>query len=379
MDTATADTEDFKAEIPPLPTIAPENFPAHDHTRLLSELIQIGIALTSERDLGVLLERILAEARRFTGADAGTLFLREGDQLVFAVVQNDALAHRFGEREMRLRFQYEPLKLSNPSLAGYVTQTGEVINLPDAYHVPNDRPYGFNWRLDARNAYRTRSVLIVPLQDPSGYVLGVLQLINALDDAGEIVAFDPQYESLVRALASQAAVAIRNTRLEELSFKDPLTDVHNRRYLKLRLDEEINRHARFGQALSLVLIDIDHFKQINDRFGHAAGDEVLRGVSQLLVNQSRSFTTVTRYGGDEFAILLVNTPKEGVTSYAQRMKGVVERYPFRHGPVRLSFGVATLPDDAVAAEGLIAAADKALYDAKRQGRPVATTTPPPLG
>lgn len=339
-----------------------------DQTRLLTDLIQIGIALTSERDLGALLERIVAEARRFTRAEAGTLFLREGDMLRFAVVQNDAMARRYGEREMQRRLTVEPVTLDRPSLAGFVAQSGQVVNLTDAYELPQGSPYAFNWRFDARTNYRTRSVLVVPLQDPSGYVLGVLQLINAMDADGNHVSFDPSFENLIRALASQAAVAIRNARLEELSFRDPLTDVYNRRYFKLRLDEEAKRHLRFEQPLSLVLIDIDHFKTINDKFGHGVGDTVLREAAQLLVNQSRSFTTVTRYGGDEFAVVLVNTPKAGAVTYASRMKGVIERYPFTHGVVTISLGVATLPDDAQDPDDLFSAADRGLYEAKRVGR-----------
>ena len=344
--------------------------PPVELTRLLTELIQIGIALTSERDLGTLLERIVAEARRFTRAEAGTLFLREGDVLRFAVVQNDALARRFGEREMRRRLQDEPLRLDQRSFAGHVVQTGDVISLADAYLAPEGRPFTFNRRFDAKTSYQTRSVLVVPLQDATGSVLGVLELINALDADGNIIAFDPGYENLIRALASQAAVAIRNTRLEELSFKDSVTDVYNRRYFKLRIDEESRRHLRFEQPLSLVFVDVDHFKEINDQFGHATGDEVLREVAQLLVNQSRNFTTVTRYGGDEFAILLVQTPKPGAVTYAQRMKGVLERYPFAHGPVTVSLGVASLAEDATTADDLIDATDRALYEAKRRGRNV---------
>src|SRR3990170_6682749 len=98
-----------------------------DLNLLLKELIQIGIALTSERDLSVLLENILAEARRFARADAGTLFLREGDRLRFAVVQNDSLARRVGEQEMKSRLQAEPLPLDEKSLAGCVALSGKVV------------------------------------------------------------------------------------------------------------------------------------------------------------------------------------------------------------------------------------------------------------
>ena len=336
-------------------------------TQLLKRLIQVGIGLTSERDLSTLLERIVTEARRFTNAEAGTLFLREGDVLRFAVVQNDVLRERMGELEMRRQFA-EPLRLSQPSLAGYVAETAQPICLPDAYGVPKSRPYAFNQDLDVRLHYQTGSVLVVPLQDATRDVIGVLQLINARNEAQEVVPFDPELETLVQALASQAAVAIRNARLEELSFKDPLTGVYNRRYFMLRIEEEARRHVRFAEPLSLVLFDIDRFKTINDQLGHRAGDDALKEAAQVIVTNSRSFSIVTRYGGDEFAVLLVNTPKSGAVKYAQRIRDVIERHRFTHGPLTVSVGIAALPDDVLASEDLVPAADRALYVAKRVGR-----------
>jgi diguanylate cyclase (GGDEF)-like protein len=336
-------------------------------TQAFRELVQIGITLTSEQDVATLLERILTEARRFTRAEAGTLFLREGDTLRFAVVQNDKLAKELGEEEMRRRLQVEPLSLRELSLAGHVALTGDILNLHDTYMIPPDRPYAHDSRVDARLNYRTQSILVVPLQDPAHNILGVLELINALD-RGRVVPFDSQYESLVRSLASQAAVALRNARLEDLSFKDALTDVYNRRYFSVRMEEEFKRHCRFGEPLSLALMDLDHFKEVNDRFGHRAGDEVLRDVAQLLVKHSRSFSVVTRYGGDEFAIILVNTAKAGGLTYAERIRSVIEQHRFAHSPVTASLGVASLPEDATTVDDLIVAADQALYDAKRLGR-----------
>jgi diguanylate cyclase (GGDEF)-like protein len=341
--------------------------PSLNLTQAFKDLVQIGITLTSEQNLATLLERILTEARRFTRAEAGTLFLREGDQLRFSVVQNDKLARELGLEEMRSRLQSEPLNLRELSLAGHVALTGDILNLHDTYMIPSDRPYTFDTRVDARLNYRTQSILVVPLQDPSGNILGVLELINALD-RGRVVPFDSQYESLVRSLASQAAVAIRNARLEDLSFKDALTDVYNRRYFTIRIEEEFKRHCRFGEPLSLALVDLDHFKEVNDRFGHRAGDEALRDVAQLLVKHSRSFSIVTRYGGDEFAIILVNTAKGGGVTYADRIRGVIEQHHFAHTPVTVSLGIASIPEDAPNVDDLIVAADQALYDAKRTGR-----------
>src|SRR5215510_2884019 len=184
-----------------------------DRSLLLKELIQIGIGLTSERELASLPARILTEARRLTHAEAGTLYLRDDDRLQFAVVQNDLLERRLGEREMRELFQSE-LPLSERSLAAYVARSGDILRLSDAYDIPTDRPYAFNPAVDAQTGYRTRSVLVVPLMEPTGNLIGVFQLINARDARQQIVSFDPDYDELIRALASLATVAVRNAQLE---------------------------------------------------------------------------------------------------------------------------------------------------------------------
>ena len=338
-----------------------------DREQLLEELIEIGLALTNERDLYALLDRILEAARRFTRAEAGTLFLCEGDHLRFAVVQNDLLERKLGKSEMQQRLQAEPLRLSEPSLAGHVAQTGALINLADAYASGVHETRTFNQRFDTASDYSTRSVLVVPLQDLTGSIVGVLELLNAIDDSGAIVPFEPDHEKLIRALASQAAVAIRNARLEDLSFRDSLTELYNRRYFALRIDEEVKRHTRFGHPLSLVVLNIDRFKQLNADRGPALSDEVLREVARQLVKHSRSFTIIARLDGDDFAALLANTPKAGAVTYSQRIRGLIESHPFAHGTVTASFGVAGLPADAASAEGLIAAAQRALSEAKGLG------------
>jgi len=336
--------------------------------QLLEELLEIGIALTTERDLYALLERVLETARRFTGAEAGTLFLRDGDHLRFAVVQNDFLQRKLGAARMLERLQSDPLRLTEPSLAGHVAQSGEIINVEDAYAIGVHETRALNRRFDAASEYTTRSVLAVPMQDLAGTNVGVLELLNALDDSGAIVPFDPDDEKAIRALASQAAVAVRNARLEDLSSKDVSTELYNRRYFMLRIDEEVKRHTRFGHPLSLVVLNIDHFKQLNEQHGTAAGDEILRDLGRLLVKHSRSFTIIARLDGDAFAALLANTPKAGAVTYSQRIRGVIAAQSFAHGPITASFGVAGLPADAASAEDLMSAAQRALADAKRLGR-----------
>ena len=122
--------------------------------------------------------------------------------------------------------------------------------------------------------------------------------------------------------------------------------------------------------MSVVLLDLDGFKAVNDDLGHAVGDDTLRDVAQILMKHSRGINVVSRYGGDEFAVLLVETSKAGARLYADRIREVVAKYPFSHGKViTSSFGVASLPDDeATTAEDLFRAADEALYAAKRAGK-----------
>ncbi len=159
-------------------------------------------------------------------------------------------------------------------------------------------------------------------------------------------------------------------RLKETSFKDEVTGLYNRRFFTLRLEEELSRYRRFNHPVSVVLLDLDGFKSVNDEFGHAAGDETLRGVAHILMKHSRGINVVSRYGGDEFAVLLVETSKAGARLYADRIREVVAKYPFDHGKVvTSSFGVASLPDDeAGTADELFRAADEALYSAKKAGK-----------
>ena len=335
--------------------------------QMLEELLQLGIAISSDGELPSVLDRIVTQARRFTGAEAATLFLREGTYLRFAVVQNEVTA-RLDAQNAQERLEVERLPLDVPSLAGHVANTGEILNVPEAYDIPRDAPYAFNWRVDLTTGYRTHSVLVVPLRDASRRIQGVLQLINATGSDGRVVPFHPRLEDVARAFAAYAAIAVRSARLEELSFKDPLTDGYNRRYLMLRLYEEVSRASRYQQPLSLILLDLDGFKSINDRWGHGAGDEVLKQVVQLLASQSRRDSVVARYGGDEFIALLPSTTKEAALVYAERMRAIIERYPFEYGPLTASFGVAGFPDDPGGVADLIKSADHALYEAKRQGR-----------
>jgi len=161
-----------------------------------------------------------------------------------------------------------------------------------------------------------------------------------------------------------------NARLKEYSFKDEVTGLYNRRFFSIRLEEEVSRYRRFNHPVSVLLLDLDAFKSVNDELGHAAGDETLRGMAEILLRHSRGINVICRYGGDEFAVLLVETSKSGARLYADRIRYVLSSYPFAHRRrVTASFGIASLPEDvAPTADDLIRAADEALYAAKRAGK-----------
>jgi diguanylate cyclase (GGDEF)-like protein len=167
----------------------------------------------------------------------------------------------------------------------------------------------------------------------------------------------------------------------ELSLTDHLTGLFNKRYFQARLSEETARAARYGEQLSLIFCDIDHFKAVNDRFGHEAGDKVLRQTAQLLsgamgelhiMSRLRKSDIIARYGGEEFVIILPETAKEGAGIAAEKLRRVVAEYPYRVDGetlhLTMSFGVAELTTDDKDPEAIIRNADWAMYQAKQGGR-----------
>src|SRR5215831_1413824 len=174
----------------------------------------------------------------------------------------------------------------------------------------------------------------------------------------------------VRLDSAYKEIETSNAQLKEFSFKDEVTGLYNRRFFSIRLEEEVSRYRRFNHPVSVVLLDLDGFKEINDELGHASGDETLRGMAEILLRHSRGINVICRYGGDEFAILLVETSKAGARLYADRIRFVLSSSQFAHRRrITASFGIASLPEDvAPTADDLIRAADEALYVAKRAGK-----------
>jgi diguanylate cyclase (GGDEF)-like protein len=219
---------------------------------------------------------------------------------------------------------------------------------------------------------KTGSLFSVPMIH-KGTVLGVLNFQRP-----EPAAFSLHEIELLTAVADQASVAVKNALLHEetvmLSITDPLTGVPNRRHLFSQLEMEVARASRFAQPLSVLMIDIDHFKVLNDHAGHRAGDEVLRKVADVLRMNVRKVDVLARYGGEEFMLVLPQVSKEEAVEVAEKLRVAVSSTEFQDGPsqplgaITVSVGVAAFPGDALSLETLVDAADSALYASKRGGR-----------
>ncbi|HMK49927.1 MAG TPA: diguanylate cyclase [Thermodesulfovibrionales bacterium] len=214
------------------------------------------------------------------------------------------------------------------------------------------------------------SVIVVPLLYERE-ILGILVLLSE-----DLHAFSPQQKELLEVLVNQASISMANARfhaeIERLAVTDGLTGLFNHRHFQERLLLEFQRLGRFTEPLSLLLLDIDYFKKVNDAYGHPVGDAVLRGVAGKISKIIRTIDIPARYGGEEFAVVLLNTDAKGALNMAERLRNAVSETGFhaedRTFNVTLSIGISTYPDGIKSKEELIERADKALYHAKRTGR-----------
>jgi len=178
----------------------------------LNMVMKLGVELTEVKDVDVLLERILREARSLVNADAGSLYVKEGEKLKFSYTQNDTQQKKLPPGK-KLIYSTFSIPINNQTISGYVANTGEALNIPDAYLLRTGLPYSFNRTYDDLSGYRTQSMLTFPLKTNRGDTTGVLQLINAKDNKGKVVPFSKKDEPLILHFANMAAVAIERAQM----------------------------------------------------------------------------------------------------------------------------------------------------------------------
>ena len=318
----------------------------------LDAIKRITMNLTSSLDLQTVLDGVVKEALQLVkDAQDAHIYLYNEEKLVFgASLKND------GEKNIQIS---EP---GPDGLTGMVAREKKIITVEGMTNPPNFTGLPKTWR---------GSIIGIPLMMGTR-VIGVMNL--ARSSAGE---FNQSETRLLTLLADQAAIAILNARLHEAvsqqARSDALTGLPNRRSLDEHLDEEINRSKRSGKPFSVVMMDLDGFKIINDTLGHEVGDDVLRAIAHSFQKALRATDFLARYGGDEMTIILPETDWPQVLVVTNKIQQELRQLFFEKPSgekysLSVTGGVAVFPQHARESAGLLRSADEALYRAKRHRR-----------
>ena len=326
--------------------------------RDLSLIYEIGQEVSSIIDLDDLYSNITETLKRYLRIKEFAIFVFDEKREELHV----KAAHGFKDLETVFKTTFRP----GEGITGLVAETGRKIYIKDTSREKRFLNYKCEKPSD------TSSFLSIPLQ----YKDDVLGVINFARTGGS--SFSYQDVKMLSLVANQVALAIANARLytktRELSVRDELIGINNRRYFQQMLNMEWKRAVRFKRQLSLVMVDVDHFKKYNDTFGHLQGDQALKQIGNLLRRNLREVDTVARFGGEEFVLLLPDTDKRGAIAASEKVRLLVEGHSFlndEHKDTRsitISAGISTYPDDVEEVDDLIDHADIALYRAKENGR-----------
>jgi diguanylate cyclase (GGDEF)-like protein len=331
-------------------------------------MIDSASALNSTLDFDEVLDRILTNLEKVIPHNVANIMLvSEGGEV--KIVR----AHGYGAKELQSLFQNGQLSVSETPFLLKMAMSGSPIVITDTLSDPN-------W-VNLPGMERTRSYLGVPIF-VKGKIMGYINV-----ESSQPHDYTNTHGKRLMVFADQAAVAIENSRmfekLEQMAVVDTLTGLYSRRHFSDLGGKEIERARRYGNPLSLLMIDLDHFKSFNDTLGHAVGDQILVEVANIIGTTLRKIDIPGRLGGEEFAVLLPETNQQNGMLVAERLRQAITRLriPIKDAVidnVTASFGLSTLCDGHVDLQSLITSADMAMYKAKENGRNMVVVDVPEL-
>jgi diguanylate cyclase (GGDEF)-like protein len=308
-------------------------------------------ALTSSLDLDSILGAIMQQMEQFFEPESWSLLIVDEEQqnLYYAV----AAGKSSGDRNLRVDV--------GEGIAGWVALHGEAVVLSDPGADPRFSAY----------AGSVRCAICIPLRSRDR-TLGVIELVNYRP-----ATLTTETTAFLRVLCDYAAIAIQNVRaverIQELTITDDCTGLYNSRHLFSVTESELERSRRFSLPFSLIFIDLDHFKRVNDLYGHLTGSRLLSEIARTIKQNVRGIDSAFRYGGDEFIVLLPQTGKDAALEVTQRLLHSLHetRYLLSEGlELRMlaSFGIASYPEDGTTIQEIIGAADEMMYLVKNSSR-----------
>lgn len=344
---------EFQDEVLP---VKPIRFPDGQPALEIQTFHEVARALTSSVDLTSILNSIMQQMTRFFNPQAWSLLILDEAkrQLYYGVVS--------GGQTEKLRNKRIPLGQGIP---GWVALHGEpmiLTNVPDDPDLADVLP---------ENGGRVESIVCLPLR-VRNHTYGVLQLANCHPET-----MDNHEIFFLHALCDYAAIAIQNARvveqIQQLTITDDCTGLYNARHLYERLEHSLERSQRSRKPVSLIFFDLDHFKLVNDTYGHLNGSRLLKEVGNMVLDSLGLIETAYRYGGDEFVILMPHQSKQRAMDLANRLMEKLRATRFLPDAglnlqILASFGVACFPEDGVDIHAVIRAADMAMYHVKNTTR-----------